>query len=78
MYMMLDKRSIDMLLALDDATLSRVIARLAKDSGIDPSGIKLGERELSGIRMALAGATDKDIARATELIKSYKKGKDQT
>ena len=75
MYMMLDKRSIDMLLSLDDARLSQVIARLAADAGIDPSGIKLGQSELAGIRAALSGATDKDIARAAELIKSYKNGK---
>ena len=73
--MMLDKRSVDMLLSLDDERLAQVIARLAGDAGIDPSMIKLGKGELAGIRAALSGATDKDIARAAELIKSYKRGK---
>ena len=73
--MMLDKRSIDMLLALDDAKLAQVISRLIGDAGIDPSTVKLGHSELMGIRSALSGATDKDIARAIELIKGYKNGK---
>ena len=72
---MLDKRSIDMLLALDDAKLALVIKKLAGDAGIDPSAVKLGSSELAGIRAALSGASDGDIARAAELIKSYKTGK---
>lgn len=75
--MMLDKRSIDMLLSLDDAKLAAVIKRLASDAGIDPSGINIGPEQLSGIRKALSGATPEDIARAGELIQSLKNGKRQ-
>ena len=73
--MMLDKRAIDMLLCLDDAKLALVIKKLAADAGIDPSAINLGEKELSGLRAALSTATDSDISRASELLKSYKDGK---
>ena len=74
-YMMLDKRSIDMLLALDDSKLVLVIKKLAGDAGIDPSTINIGKEQLAGIRKALSSATDIDIARASELLKSFQKEK---
>lgn len=73
--MMLDKRSIDMLLSLDDVRLAAVIKKLASDAGIDPSSVNIGTEQITGIRKALQMATDEDIARAGELIKSYKNGK---
>lgn len=73
--MMLDKKSLDMLLSLDDKRLAMVIGRLASDAGIDPSTLKLGKEELAGIRAALSMATDSDLSRATELIRNYKNGK---
>lgn len=73
--MMLDKRSIDMLLTLDDKRLALVIKRIMSDAGVDTSAISLGQSELAGIRAALSGATDGDLARAAELIQSYKNGK---
>ena len=72
---MLDKRAIDMLLTLDDQKLALVIKKIAADAGIDPSSVNIGERELAGLRAALSGATDGDIARAGELLKQYKNGK---
>ncbi len=73
--MNLDKNSINMLLSLDDARLSVVIRQLAASAGIPADSIRLGENELKGIRQALSMATDGDISRAAELIKSYKQGK---
>lgn len=73
--MMLDKRAIDMLLTLDDAKLTLVIKRLAADAGVDPSALSIGEKELAGLRAALTNATDSDISRAAELLKSYNDGK---
>ncbi len=73
--MMLDKRAVDMLLTLDDARLALVIKKLIADAGVDPSTVKFGEKELAGIRAALSTATDGDLARASELIESYKNGK---
>ena len=73
--MMLDKRAVDMLLSLDDARLMLVIKKLAADAGIDPGAINIGEKELSGLRAALGSATDSDIRRASELLKSYSDGK---
>ena len=73
--MTLDKNSINMLLSLDDKRLALVIRQLAASSGISSDNLKLGPSEISGIRSALSMATDGDIARAAELIKSYKNGK---
>lgn len=72
--MMLDKKAIDTILALDDNNLALVIQRLAMSAGIDPSSIKIGPSELRGIRSALAVATDGDIQRFTELLKNYRAG----
>lgn len=73
--MTLDKRSIDMLLTLDDKRLSLVIKKIMSDAGVDASRISLGQSDLAGIRAALASATDGDLTRAAELIQSYKNGK---
>ena len=73
--MTLDKRAVDMLLTLDDKRLALVIKKLLTDAGVDASGINFGASELSGIRAALSGATNEDLARATELIQNYKNAK---
>ena len=73
--MMLDKKSIDMLLSLDDQRLAFIIKKLAADAGISPDAINIGPKELTGIRSALSSATDGDISRAAEIIKSFKSGK---
>ena len=73
--MKLDKKSVDLLLTLDDAKLSLIIKKLMSDAGVNTSAINFGEKELAGIRSALSSATDGDIARAIELIESYKNGK---
>lgn len=73
--MILDKRAIEMLLQLDDAKLILVIKKLAADAGIDPSSLKISEKEIAGIRAALSSATDGDLSRAGELLKEYKNGK---
>ena len=72
--MNLDKKAVDMLLALDDRRLALVIKKLMADAGVDPASVDLGERELSGIRSALSCATNEDLTRAAELIQSYKSG----
>lgn len=73
--MMLDKRAVDMLLALDDRQLTAVIQRIARDAGIDPGLLNADPARIAGIRAALSMATDSDLQRAGELIKSYKDGK---
>lgn len=73
--MMLDKKAVNMLLTLDDARLAQVIKRIASDAGIDATNLNIGPSEIAGIRTALSSATDSDLSRAEELIKSFKSGK---
>jgi hypothetical protein len=73
--MTLDKKSINMLLSLDDKRLASVIRQLAANAGIPTDNLNLGERELQGVRDALSLAGDGDISRAAELIEEFKKGK---
>ena len=73
--MMLDKKAVNMLLTLDDARLAMVIKKIASDAGIDTTNLKIGTSEIAGIRAALSSATDSDLSRADELIKSFKNGK---
>ena len=73
--MMLDKKSIDMLLSLDDQRLSFIIKKLATDAGIPTDTLNLGAEQLNKIRSALSVATENDILRATELLQNFKNGK---
>ena len=73
--MTLDKRSINMLLSLDDQRLASVIRQLATNAGLPAESLNLGARELQGIREALSLANDGDVSRAAELIEEFKKGK---
>ena len=70
--MTLDKKSLEMLLGLDDAGLILVIKKLAADAGLDPRSINIGEKEIAGIRAALSSATNGDLSRASELIRQFK------
>ena len=73
--MTFDKKTLDMILTLDDDKLVTIIKRLAANSGIDISNMNITQRDLNGLRSALSMATDSDIERAGDLIKSYKEGK---
>ena len=75
LIMTLDKRSINMLLSLDDQRLASVIRQLAANAGLPAESLNLGARELQGIREALSLANDGDVSRAAELIEEFKKGK---
>lgn len=70
--MTLDKKAVEMLLALDDRNLSAVIKRLAKDAGLPADAINLTGNQIAGIRTALSLANEDDLKRASELIGSFK------
>ena len=72
--MTLDKRSINMLLSLNDERLASVIRQLAINAGIPTDTINLGPRELQSIREALSLAGDGDVSRAAEIIDQFKNG----
>ena len=68
--MTLDKKSINMLLSLDDDGLAAVINQIAAKSGLQRDAIKLGHNELEGIRSALRVANEGDLSHAMELIRN--------
>lgn len=73
--MMLDKKSMELLLRLGDDGLVAVIKKLASEAGLDPNSINPSKEQINGIRAALSTATDDDIKRASEMIQSFKGAK---
>ena len=73
--MTLDKKAVEMLLALDDRSFAAVIKRLAKDAGIPVDSLNLSESQIAGIRTALSLANEDDLKRASELIGNFKNTK---
>ncbi len=71
--MTLDKNTLDMILKLPDDQLVMIIKRLLKEKGINVGDINIGNEQLSALRIALSGADNADLARATEILKNYKK-----
>ena len=70
--MMLDKRSVELLLHLPDDQLVMIIKKLASDAGVDVKNLDISKEQISGIRNALSIATDDDLIRASELISNFK------
>lgn len=71
--MKLDKATLDMILKLPDDQLILIIQKLAREKGINISNLNITREQLSTLRKSLSGATDADIARATEILGGYGK-----
>lgn len=71
--MQLDKNTLNMLLALNDAQLVNVIKTISEKSGLDLSSFNISSNDVKSIRYALENASDEDIRRARESLNQYKK-----
>lgn len=71
--MQLDRNAINRMLTLNDNQLKNLIRSLAENSGLDLSSFQISPDDVASIRRALSGATDADIARATEQLNLHKK-----
>ncbi len=71
--MKLDKKALDRLLSMNDAQLTRMIEKVASESGLDLSAFGITEGDISSIRKALSGATEEDIKKASEALDQYKR-----
>ena len=71
--MQLDKNTLNMLLALNDAQLVNVIKTISEKSGLDLSSFNITSNDVKSIRYALENASDEDIKRARESLNGYKK-----
>lgn len=76
--MMLDKKSVELLLRLGDDQLIAVIKRLASGAGVDTNNLEISPSQLAGIRQALSLATDDDLRRASELLQNFKGAQGQS
>ena len=73
--MQLDKRTLQRMLTLDDASLASMIRSLAENHGLDLSSFNISPDDINSIRQALSGATDEDLVRATEQLRNFRRGK---
>ncbi len=71
--MQLDRNAINRMLSLSDDQLKGLVRSLAESTGLDLSSFNISAGDIESIRRALAGATDADIARATEQLKQRPK-----
>ena len=70
--MQLDRRSIDTLLALDDAQLKFVINRVAATVGIDTAYFGLKGQDVDVIRKRLQSITDAELSEARRQMEKKK------
>ena len=71
--MQIDKNTLNMLLALNDAQLVNIIKTISEKSGLDLSSFNITTNDVKSIRHALQNASDDDIRRAQESINNFKK-----
>ena len=70
--MQLDKKALSRLLSLNDEQLKNVIRSLGENAGLDLASFKISADDVGSIRRALTGATDDDLARASEQLNRYR------
>lgn len=75
--MQIDKRTLQILLAMNDEQLSALLAKIAKESGITPADFGANPNDLSGIRQALGSATEEDLKRLNALYADYRQKRRQ-
>ena len=70
--MKIDKRSLQILLSMNDEQLSALLAKIAKESGISAADFGANPNDLNGIRQALGAATEADLERLNALYADYR------
>lgn len=70
--MKIDKKTLDMLSALPDESLWKMICAIGSQSGFDLSKVRIKEGEMDKLRTAMSTLTDEDIDRASEILNSCK------
>ena len=70
--MQINKRTIDMLLSLNDKQLMEMVNTIVAKSGIDLSVFNISKNDIESIRKGLRSATDEDIKKAQAILDSFK------
>ena len=71
--MQIDKNTLNMLLALNDAQLVNIIKTISEKSGLDLSSFNITTNDVKSIRHALENASEEDIRKAQESINNFQK-----
>ena len=71
--MQIDKNTLNMLLALNDAQLVNIIKTISEKSGLDLSSFNITTNDVKSIRHALENDSEEDIRKAQESINNFKK-----
>ena len=71
--MKIDKKTLDMLSALPDDSLWKMICAIGAQSGIDLSSVKVQPEDISKLRSTMNTLTDSDVSRALQILESVKK-----
>lgn len=72
--MILDRNALNKLLLLNDGQLKMVMERLAAESGLDLSALNISTDDISSVRSALSGASDRDLERVAQQLTKRKNG----
>ena len=64
-----DRRSLDRILAMNDAQLRALIEKLTRDYGLDLSAFSVNTGDLEGLRRALRSASDEDLLELTRRLR---------
>jgi hypothetical protein len=71
--MKIDKKTIDLLLQMDDDRLWQAIGAVASASGLRGIADMPRPKDLSGLRTALSTLSDADLTRAMEMLGNKKR-----
>lgn len=66
--MQINKKTIDMLLSLNDKQLMDIINQIVEKSGIDLSTFNISKNDIESIRNGLMNASDEDIKKAQSIL----------
>ena len=66
--MKLDRKTLNKLLAMNDAQLRAVMEKLATEYGLDLSAFHVREGDMPALRRAIANATDEDLVKLAEQL----------
>ena len=70
--MKIDKKSLQILLSMNNEQLSALLAKIAKESGVSAADFGANQNDLNGIRQALGAATEADLERLNALYADYR------
>ncbi len=71
--MQLNKKTIDILLSLNDKQLMEIVNSIVEKSGVDLSIFNITKNDIGSIRKGLKNATDEDIKKAQSIINNLKR-----